>query len=207
MLDRWSLSFSRTEKLPLSDVCPRLPEEIGLSMPISSPFMRKARCFERETITCALSGVMVCRTALLVTIGGCLEISSLAFFIGCIGVGDGLTRFGNCGAFAAGEATGRGGGVRLGTCAFASETKAASAAMEIRQRKREITLIQLPTYVSTRFSQPGSQRASFRSGGELCTRFFNTARADSAKLFVAAAPLASSFIPSSTCNKPQPCPA
>src|SRR4051812_2111691 len=139
---------------------------------------------------------------------GCLEISSLAFFIGCVGVGEGFARLDNCGGgFAAEVAAGRGAGVRRGTWAFASEAKAASATMGIRQRNREITWIQLPTYVPTRFSQPGNQRASFRSGGELCTRFFNTVRADSAKLFAAAVPLASSFIPSSTCNKPQPCPA
>ena len=40
--------------------------------------------------------------------------------------------------------------------------------------------------MSTRFSQPGSQRASFLAGGELRTRFFKTVLADSAKLFTAA---------------------
>jgi hypothetical protein len=46
-------------KLPVGVPCPRFPDEMGLSIPISSPVINNARCLLIETMTRALSGVIL----------------------------------------------------------------------------------------------------------------------------------------------------
>jgi hypothetical protein len=78
---------------------------------------------------------------LFVLIGGCLLISSLAFFIGCEGDGEAFGRFGGWLALTVGEGVGRG-GVRRGICALAwSQAKRVSANTRMKRRNRELTLI------------------------------------------------------------------
>src|SRR6266540_3697197 len=60
---------------------PRLPEEIGLSITICSPIIRKARCLGRETTTWTLSGVASLSNDWLILTGSCLRMRSDAFRI------------------------------------------------------------------------------------------------------------------------------
>ena len=80
-------------------MCPRLPEEIGLSITIWSPIIKYARCFVRETTTCTVAGVICLSNESLILTGSCLEISSDAFRIGLgaaslDGAGLGVARLG-----------------------------------------------------------------------------------------------------------------
>src|SRR3954447_7838759 len=67
-------------------------------------------------------------------------MSSLAFFIGCVAVGEGLGRFGAWVVFTDGDGAGRGGG-RRGICAFAApQQKTRQATTGMKRTVREITL-------------------------------------------------------------------
>src|SRR5437588_11397665 len=107
-------------------------------------------------MTCALSDVTFARIALFVVIGGCLLISSLAFFIGCDAVGEaegnGFGRF--CGALVFGDGVGR----RI--CALASYAQTSSANIEMRRKARAITFA-LAFNIRVDAFQPAGQPARF----------------------------------------------
>jgi len=60
-----ALVFFEYGNFPVGDECPRLPDEIGLSMTICSPVMRNARCLGMETLMCASSAVSFCNNGAL----------------------------------------------------------------------------------------------------------------------------------------------
>ena len=82
MLERWSMSFSVTVKLPVGVIPARLPVETGVSMYNWSPPKTYARCFESEITTRALSGPTAGSTARLTSGGGCRWIRSRALRFG-----------------------------------------------------------------------------------------------------------------------------